>query len=80
MNYAGAMAQYDLAWFEEPVDPDYDSCRDGQVCAMPIATAENLYSRIDALNLIRHGGLRRIGIGCSSTRRSATARASTSPS
>ena len=61
MNYAGAMAQYDLAWFEEPVDPlNYEAHAEmAKVCTMPIATAENLYSRIDALNLIRHGGLRR---------------------
>ena len=61
MNYASAMAQYDLAWFEEPVDPlDYEAYSEmAKVCTMPIATAENLYSRSDALNLIRHGGLRR---------------------
>lgn len=59
--YAGAMAPYDLAWFEEPVDPlDYMAHAEmAAVCTMPIATGENLYSRIDALNLIRHGGLRR---------------------
>ncbi len=59
--YAGAMAGYDLAWFEEPVDPlDYEAHAEmAKVCTMPIATGENLYSRIDALNLIRHGGLRR---------------------
>jgi len=59
--YAGAMADYGLAWFEEPVDPlDYEAHAEmAKVCTMPIATGENLYSRIDALNLIRHGGLRR---------------------
>ncbi|MEK9726123.1 MAG: enolase C-terminal domain-like protein, partial [Rhodospirillaceae bacterium] len=60
-KYAGAMSQFDLAWFEEPVDPlDYAAHAEmAAVCTMPIATGENLYSRIDALNLIRHGGLRR---------------------
>ena len=59
--YAGAMSQYDLAWFEEPVDPlDYDAHAElAKVCTMPIATAENLFSIIDAKNLVRHGGLRR---------------------
>ena len=61
VNFAGAMAQFDLAWFEEPVDPlDYAAHAEiAKVCTTPIATGENLYSRIDALNLIRHGGLRR---------------------
>ncbi|MDD9877879.1 MAG: mandelate racemase [Magnetovibrio sp.] len=59
--YAGAMAGYDLAWFEEPVDPlDFEAHAElAKACTMPIATAENVFSLIDARNLIRYGGLRR---------------------
>lgn len=49
-----------LRWFEEPGDPlDFDLNRavieayDG-----PIATGENLFSAIDAHNLVRYGGMR----------------------
>ena len=61
LAYAGAMSQYGLAWFEEPVDPlDYEAHAElAKACTMPLATAENLFSLIDAKNLIRHGGLRR---------------------
>ncbi len=59
--YAGAMTPYDLAWFEEPLDPlDYAAHAELAAAAnMPLATAENLFSKIDAVNLIRHAGLRR---------------------
>ncbi len=59
--YAGAMTPYDLAWFEEPLDPlDYTAHAELAAAAnMPLATAENLFSKIDAVNLIRHAGLRR---------------------
>ena len=61
IRYAGAMAQYNLAWFEEPVDPlDYQGHTEiARIATMPLATGENLYSKSDALNLFRHGGLRR---------------------
>lgn len=59
--YAGAMSQYGLAWFEEPVDPlDYEAHAElAKVCTMPLATAENVFSLIDAKNLLQYGGLRR---------------------
>jgi D(-)-tartrate dehydratase len=61
MAYAGAMGGYDLAWFEEPVDPlDYAAHAElAAVSLMPLATGENIFSKIDAGNLIRYGGLRR---------------------
>jgi L-alanine-DL-glutamate epimerase-like enolase superfamily enzyme len=49
-----------LRWYEEPLDPlDFATHatlaeHDGP----PIATGENLFSMLDARNLIRHGGLR----------------------
>ena len=59
-RYAGEMAKYDLAWFEEPIDPlDYRGHAEiAEIATMPLATGENLYSKSDALNLFRHGGLR----------------------
>lgn len=61
LRYAHGIADYDLAWFEEPVDPlDYAAHQElAAACATPIATAENIFSRIDAENLLRFGGLRR---------------------
>ncbi len=61
LEYAGAMAAYGLAWFEEPIDPlDYEGHAELAAAAMmPLATAENVFSMPDARNLIRHGGLRR---------------------
>jgi L-alanine-DL-glutamate epimerase-like enolase superfamily enzyme len=60
LAYADLLAQYDLFWYEEPVDPlDYElhavvaEAYDG-----PLATGENLFSVQDARNLIRYGGLR----------------------
>jgi L-alanine-DL-glutamate epimerase-like enolase superfamily enzyme len=61
LEYAGAIAGYGLAWFEEPVDPlDHAAHAElAQACATPIATGENLFSRIDGENLLRYAGLRR---------------------
>ncbi len=58
--YAECVDSYGLAWFEEPVDPlDYQAHADlADVCASPIAVGENLFSRVDAQNLLRHAGLR----------------------
>ncbi len=58
--YAEMLADYELAWFEEPVDPlDYAALAElAKTCRIPIATGENLFSEADARNLIRHGGLR----------------------
>jgi L-alanine-DL-glutamate epimerase-like enolase superfamily enzyme len=60
LAYADALAPYGLRWYEEPLDPlDYlghailAERYDG-----PLATGENLFSTVDARNLVRHGGLR----------------------
>jgi len=60
LGYAKALEPYGLAWFEEPLDPlDYQAHADlTQAFDGPIATGENLFSLIDAKNLLRHGGLR----------------------
>ncbi len=57
---AEMMAPYDLAWFEEPLDPlDYAAhAALASVYRQPIATGENLFHHRDAINLARHGGLR----------------------
>ncbi len=60
LNYSEAIGPYNLAWFEEPVDP-LDFAAYAEICGAfpgPIATGENLFSYIDAQNLIRHAGLR----------------------
>jgi L-alanine-DL-glutamate epimerase-like enolase superfamily enzyme len=58
--YAERLRQYKLFWYEEAGDPlDFElqaklaGCYPG-----PMATGENLFSRQDARNLIRYGGLR----------------------
>ena len=55
-----ALADYDIAWIEEPVSPlDYAGLE--SVAArfpVPFGTGENLFSFDDARNLERHGGLR----------------------
>lgn len=60
LSYGRMISEYELIWFEEPVDPlDY---RAHAVLAdalpVPIATGENLFSTQDFKNLLRHGGLR----------------------
>ena len=61
IRYLEALKPYPIAWIEEPVHPlDFDLHRD--VIAqteIPLATGENLFSRDDARNLIRYGGLRK---------------------
>jgi len=56
-----AMADFGLAWIEEPVSPlDYATLAAfAEACPVPIATGENLFSFDDARNLLRYGGLRR---------------------
>ena len=58
---AAMLADYDLAWFEEPCDPlDFDLTREiAAVYPGPLATGENLFSAVDARNLLRYGGLRK---------------------
>lgn len=60
LAYGQAMQPYGLFWYEEPGDP-----LDFQLNAVlseaypgAIATGENLFSAIDARNLLRHGGMR----------------------
>ncbi|HEX3859817.1 MAG TPA: mandelate racemase/muconate lactonizing enzyme family protein [Pseudolabrys sp.] len=55
-----AIANYNLHWYEEPLDP-LDYLLHAALAtryAPPLATGENLFSMQDARNLIRHGGLR----------------------
>ena len=58
--YADALAPYRLRWYEEPLDPlDYlGHALLAERYGPPLATGENLFSMLDARNLIRHGGLR----------------------
>ena len=59
-DWLAALADYDLAWIEEPVSPlDYAGLASvaGRF-PVPIGTGENLFSLDDARNLERHGGLR----------------------
>lgn len=60
LTYADALAPYGLRWYEEPGDPlDYDLNRQvAEHYPGTIATGENLFSRADTRNLIRHGGMR----------------------
>jgi L-alanine-DL-glutamate epimerase-like enolase superfamily enzyme len=61
LQYAEALNDYPLKWFEEPCEPlDFEVL--GQVAAAsknPIGTGENLFSVGDSLNLVRYGGLSR---------------------
>lgn len=60
IEYAEALEAYDLFWYEEPGDPlDYRlNAALASVTSLPLATGENLFSTIDAQNLVRYGGLR----------------------
>jgi L-alanine-DL-glutamate epimerase-like enolase superfamily enzyme len=60
LTYAAALRPFNLRWYEEPLDPlDYSTHATlAEHYAPPIATGENLFSMLDARNLIRHGGLR----------------------
>ena len=71
IEYAKALSEYDLFWYEEPGDPlDYVLQAElGGHYEGPMATGENLFSMQDARNLIRYGGMRPIGTGCSLTAR-----------
>jgi L-alanine-DL-glutamate epimerase-like enolase superfamily enzyme len=59
LEYAKALNQYGLKWFEEPGDPlDFELLAEvAAVSRNPIATGENLFSMQDTRNLIRYGGL-----------------------
>jgi L-alanine-DL-glutamate epimerase-like enolase superfamily enzyme len=60
IEYAKALSQYGLFWYEEAGDPlDYALQAElAQHYANPMATGENLFSMQDARNLIRYGGMR----------------------
>jgi L-alanine-DL-glutamate epimerase-like enolase superfamily enzyme len=55
-----SLAQYHLAWIEEPVDPlDFELHRElAAHSRTPLATGENIFSAADTRNLLRYGGLR----------------------
>ncbi len=58
--FISAVADRDLAWVEEPVDPlDFEALGAlAETAPLPLATGENLFSAADTLNLLRYGGLR----------------------
>ena len=60
VEYAKALSDYDLFWYEEAGDPlDYALQAElAKHYAGPMATGENLFSMQDARNLIRYGGMR----------------------
>ena len=60
LDYADALRPFGLRWYEEPGDPlDYMlQAALAEYYPLPLATGENLFSLIDARNLIRYGGLR----------------------
>jgi D(-)-tartrate dehydratase len=60
IEYAKALREYDLFWYEEAGDPlDYElQARLAEHYPKPMATGENLFSMVDARNLIRYGGMR----------------------
>jgi L-alanine-DL-glutamate epimerase-like enolase superfamily enzyme len=61
IEYAKALSQYDLFWYEEAGDPlDYELQAElANHYDKPMATGENLFSMQDARNLIRYGGMRK---------------------
>ncbi|MCY4146415.1 MAG: mandelate racemase/muconate lactonizing enzyme family protein [Chloroflexi bacterium] len=60
LDYAESLEAYDLFWYEEPGDPlDYRlNAALASVTSLPLATGENLFSTLDAQNLVRYGGMR----------------------
>lgn len=60
LAYGRAMEPYDLFWYEEAGDPlDYQlNAALAEHYRGAIATGENLFSSIDARNLLRYGGMR----------------------
>ena len=60
IEYAKALSQYDLFWYEEPGDPlDFElQATLRNYYDKPMATGEDLFSMQDARNLIRYGGMR----------------------
>ena len=60
VEYARALRQYPLFWYEEAGDPlDYQlQSVLAEFYPGPMATGENLFSHQDARNLLRYGGMR----------------------
>ncbi len=60
VEYAKALSQYDLFWYEEAGDPlDFELQAElAKHYTKPMATGENLFSMQDARNLIRYGNMR----------------------
>jgi L-alanine-DL-glutamate epimerase-like enolase superfamily enzyme len=60
IEYAKALKQYPLFWYEEVGDPlDYQlQAALAEFYPGPMATGENLFSHQDARNLLRYGGMR----------------------
>ncbi|HTZ76866.1 MAG TPA: mandelate racemase/muconate lactonizing enzyme family protein [Stellaceae bacterium] len=60
IDYARALGDHRLFWYEEAGDPlDYRlQAVLGEVYPGPMATGENLFSHQDARNLLRYGGMR----------------------
>ncbi|MGH9581527.1 MAG: enolase C-terminal domain-like protein, partial [Bryobacteraceae bacterium] len=59
LEYAHALAPYNLRWYEEPGDPlDFKLLAEVAAASpTPIATGENLFSTQETRNLLRYGGL-----------------------
>jgi len=60
IEYGKALSNYELHWYEEPVDPlDFAATAElASVYPARLATGENLMSWQDSRNLLRYGGLR----------------------
>jgi L-alanine-DL-glutamate epimerase-like enolase superfamily enzyme len=60
IEYAKALREYPLFWFEEPGDPlDFQlQAALADFYPAPMATGENLFSHQDVRNLIRYAGMR----------------------
>lgn len=60
VEWAEALAGYQLRWYEEPGDPlDFELNRAVTGCYRgAVATGENLFSVPDVVNLVRYGGMR----------------------
>jgi L-alanine-DL-glutamate epimerase-like enolase superfamily enzyme len=60
IEYAKALAPYELFWYEEAGDPLHFALQAelSRHYEWPMATGENLFSMQDARNLIRYGGMR----------------------
>jgi L-alanine-DL-glutamate epimerase-like enolase superfamily enzyme len=60
LDYADAIAPFGLRWYEEAGDPlDYRlQAVLGEYYSGPLATGENIFSSVDANNLLRYAGMR----------------------